>query len=61
MEQAMGHLTNNVLTVLMKEKNTDLQGAANLVGEHFKNLSDKFEALRLALPSFGEEMDYVVS
>lgn len=57
----MGHLTNNVLTVLQKAKNVDLQGAADLVGVHFKELYDSFEADKEHLPSFGEEMDHVVA
>lgn len=61
MEQAMGHLTNNILTVLQKEKKVDLQGAADLVGAHFKKLSDSFEADKLRLPSFGEETDNIVA
>lgn len=61
MEQAMGHFTNNILTVLQKEKSVDLQGAADLVGVHFKELYDEFEADKQRLPSFGEEMDQIVA
>ena len=61
MEQAMGHLTNNILTVLQKEKDTDLQGAADLVGVHFKELSEGFDADKQRLPSFGAEMDAIVA
>ena len=57
----MGHLTNNVLTVLQKEKNVDLQGAADLVGAHFQELYNKFEADEARLPSFGEELDAIVA
>lgn len=60
-EQSMGHLTNNVLTVLQREKNVTLQEAADLVGEHFKELVEKFQACKARLPSFGSELDHVVS
>lgn len=61
MEQAMGHMTNNVLTVLQKARGVDLQGAADLVGEHFKELYDGFEADKARLPTFGAEMDAIVA
>ena len=57
----MGHLTNNVLSVLQQEENVDLQGAADLVGAHFKKLQQSFEADKQHLPSFGAEMDKVVA
>ncbi|KAI0091347.1 terpenoid synthase [Irpex rosettiformis] len=61
MEQAMGHLTNNVLTVLQRERNFTLQEAADHVGVHFKELSEVFEAGKKELPSFGGELDKVVA
>nr|BCX55498.1 sesquiterpene synthase [Phanerodontia chrysosporium] len=61
MEQSMGHLTNNILTVLQREKNIDLQAASDYVGVHFKELADKFEANKALLPSFGKELDDVVA
>ncbi|THH27414.1 hypothetical protein EUX98_g6777 [Antrodiella citrinella] len=57
MEQSMGHHTNNILTVLMKAKNLDLQGAADYVGVHFKVLMDQFLEDKKRLPSWGAEMD----
>lgn len=57
----MGHVTNNILTVLQKEKKVDLQGAADLVGAHFKTLSDSFEADKQRLPSFGDELDKIAA
>jgi hypothetical protein len=60
MEQAMGHLTNNILTVIQREKGVGLQAASDYVGVHFKELVDKFEDNKLRLPSFGEKMDKVV-
>lgn len=61
MEQAMGHLTNNILTVLQKERDWTLQEAADYVGVRYKELVDIFEAGKRQLPSFGLEMDYVVA
>ncbi|TFY54399.1 hypothetical protein EVJ58_g8887 [Rhodofomes roseus] len=61
MEQAMGHTGNNVMTVLMKSKNCDLQTAADHVGEHFKQLMDDFQADKARLPSWGPQMDAVVA
>ncbi|KAI0806333.1 terpenoid synthase [Irpex lacteus] len=61
MEQAMGHLTNNVLTVLQREKSMTLQEASDYVGVHFKELLDTFEASKKELPSFGEELDKVTA
>ncbi|KAI0649321.1 terpenoid synthase [Trametes meyenii] len=57
MEQAMGHTGNNVMTVLMKDKNLDLQGAADYVGVHFKGLIDTFHAAKSTLPSWGPKID----
>lgn len=57
----MGHMTNNILTVLQKEKKVDLQGAADLVGVYFKALSDSFEADKQRLPSFGAELDKIIA
>lgn len=57
----MGHLTNNVLTVLQREKNFTLQEAADHVGVHFKELVVKFESGKARLPSFGGELDHIVS
>ncbi|KZT64434.1 terpenoid synthase [Daedalea quercina L-15889] len=61
MEQAMGHTGNNVMTVLMKSKDCDLQTAADHVGVHFKQLMDSFQADKARLPSWGPEMDAVVA
>lgn len=60
MERAMGHYAHNVLTVIQKEKGVDLQGAADYVGVHFKELADEFQANKSRLPSFGTELDEVV-
>lgn len=57
----MGHLTNNALTVLQREKSMTLQEASDYVGVHFKELLDTFEASKKELPSFGEELDKVTA
>ena len=57
----MGHLTNNILTVLQRDKNIDLQAASDYVGVHFRELIDKFEASKARLPSFGKALDEVVA
>ena len=57
----MGHLTNNILTVLQREKGFDLQAASDFVGVHFKALVERFEAGKARLPSFGAELDDIVA
>ncbi|KAL6302458.1 terpenoid synthase [Sparassis latifolia] len=61
MEQAMGHTGNNILTVLMKQENIDLQAAADYVGEHFGILVEEFVADKARLPSFGPHIDAMVA
>ena len=57
----MGHTGNNVMTVLMKDKQCSLQEAADHVGTHFKQLMESFEADKARLPSWGPELDAVVA
>lgn len=57
----MGHIGNNILTVLMKEKSIGLQEAADYTGRHFKNLLDQFLNCKANLPSFGPKWDPVVA
>ena len=57
MEQAMGHTTNNVMTVLMQHKGLDLQGASDYVGVYFKGLIDRFLEAKGSLPSWGVKID----
>ncbi|KZT07700.1 terpenoid synthase [Laetiporus sulphureus 93-53] len=61
MEQARGIDGNNIVTVLMRQKGINLQTAADLVGEHFKELMEDFIATRDSLPSWGAPVDAVVS
>jgi hypothetical protein len=61
MEQAKGHFANNVVTVLMQDNNIDLQAASDLVGKHFVRLVEQFQSAQLQMPSFGAEVDVMVS
>ncbi|KAH9856521.1 terpenoid synthase [Lenzites betulinus] len=61
MEQAKGHSGNNIVTVLMREKNIGLQDAADLVGDHFAMLMNRFVETKKQLPSFGAELDDAVA
>ncbi|EPT02354.1 hypothetical protein FOMPIDRAFT_1048039 [Fomitopsis schrenkii] len=61
MEQAMGHTGNNIMAVLIKAHQYDIQAAADHVGTHFKQLVESFEADKARLPSWGPELDAVVS
>ncbi|KAI9000522.1 terpenoid synthase [Trametes punicea] len=49
MEQAKGHAGNNIVTVLMRQYDLDLQAASNLVGEHFEELTERFVKARKEL------------
>ena len=53
----MGHTTNNIMTVLMRHRQLDLQGAADAVGVHFKSLIDTYLSTKAALPSWGAKVD----
>ena len=61
MEHAMGHLTNNILTVLQYEHSVSLQRAADLVGAHWRGLVAAFEEAKILLPSFGDDLDLIVA
>ena len=60
MEQAKGHFGNNILTVLLKTHNADLQTAANMVGKHFSELVKQFnedkETLFKSKPTIAEQL-----
>lgn len=57
-EQAKpGHGGNNLLTVLMRERNLTLQQAADHIGTLFKSLLDSFQRNKEALPSIGPGVD----
>ncbi|KAI0833261.1 terpenoid synthase [Trametes gibbosa] len=61
MEQAKGHTGNNIVTVLMRQKNISLQEASDLVGDHFTMLMGRFMEAKNQLPSFGAELDDAVA
>ncbi|KAF5369039.1 hypothetical protein D9758_003091 [Tetrapyrgos nigripes] len=61
MEQAKGHSGNNVVTVLMKAYNFDLQQACDYVGLQFKKLMNQFNSAKSRLPSFGPKVDAQVA
>ncbi|TFK69425.1 terpenoid synthase [Pluteus cervinus] len=61
MEQAKGHTGNNIVTVLMKAYNVDLQAASNFVGIHFKDLMDRFLTSQANLRSFGPQTDAAIA
>lgn len=52
MEAERGIASSNLLTVLMHTQGLDLQGAANRVGEIFRNLVNTFVKNKKKLPSF---------
>ena len=55
MEQSKGHTGNNIVTVLMKENGTSLQETADFVGDHCKELVDKYISAKNRLsPSLGK-------
>jgi hypothetical protein len=60
MEQSKGLGGNNIVTVLMQDRGVSLQVAADLVGEHFKDLMDSFVAIKKTLPSWGSSIDAAV-
>ncbi|KAI0370356.1 terpenoid synthase [Pilatotrama ljubarskyi] len=61
MEQAKGHTGNNIVTVLMRQKNIDLQAASDLVGAHFATLMNRFVETKRLLPTFGAGLDDAVA
>jgi len=64
MEQAKGHLGNNILTVLMKKHNISLQEAADMAGVHFASLIQQFNENKATLfeskPDFAEKVKHHV-
>lgn len=57
MEIAKGHKGNNIVTVLMRSKNIDLQQASDCVGLHCKILIDRFVTSRAELSSFDPHVE----
>ncbi|KAI0290408.1 terpenoid synthase [Multifurca ochricompacta] len=57
-EQACGDDNYNIITVVMHQNKTDIQGAMNWVSEHHKELEEKFmEIYENKIPKFGEPVD----
>ncbi|KAI0293867.1 terpenoid synthase [Multifurca ochricompacta] len=57
-EQSRGDADHNIITVVMQEKKTDVQGAMDWVGEHHKKLEAKFMKIyENDIPKFGEPVD----
>lgn len=61
MEQSKGISGNNIITVLMKNKNMDLQAAADYVGIHCQDLMECLISARHRLPSWGASVDAEVT
>ncbi|KIJ08221.1 hypothetical protein PAXINDRAFT_18633 [Paxillus involutus ATCC 200175] len=55
-ENSKGH-THNIIDAVMKEKDLDVQGAMDFVGELCKRSIDRFVEDRKKLPSWGEKID----
>jgi hypothetical protein len=57
-EQARGHDGHNIVTIIMHQHKTDIQGAMNWVYEYHKELEVKFMNLyENKVPKFGESVD----
>jgi hypothetical protein len=54
MEQAKGHTGNNIVTVLMNEKNLTLQQASDYIGVYCSDLVERYLTAKTRLsPSLG--------
>ncbi|KAH9957093.1 terpenoid synthase [Russula dissimulans] len=60
-EQAAGHGGHNIITVVMNEKNVELDSALKWVGDYHEQVLSRFQAQRHMLPSWGPDMDVVVN
>ncbi|KAI0294469.1 terpenoid synthase [Multifurca ochricompacta] len=57
-EQARGDDNYNIITIVMNQNKTDIQGAMNWVYEHHKELEEKFmDIYENKIPKFGEPVD----
>ncbi|KAF8072026.1 terpenoid synthase [Lyophyllum atratum] len=61
MEQSKGISGNNIVTVLMVNKNMTLQEASDHVGAVSKELMDRFTSAQARLPSWGVSVDSEVA
>jgi len=60
-EQAVEEVRRNLITVLMRECDLDVQGAMNRAHEYHREIQRKFIGLLDKVPSFGVEVDNAVS
>jgi len=60
-EQAAGHGSHNLLTVVMHEKGVDLDGALDWLAEYNRVVLSRFQAQYRMLPSWGPDMDPVIT
>jgi len=60
-EQAAGHSVHNILTVIMNEKNLDLDGALLFLAKHNDEILSKFLAQRRMIPSWDPDTDRIVN
>ncbi|KAG6909950.1 Linoleate 10R-lipoxygenase cop4 [Tephrocybe rancida] len=61
MEQSKGISGNNIVTVLMKDKNMTLQEASDYIGTYSKELMDRLVSAQGRLPSWGTSVDSEVA
>jgi Delta6-protoilludene synthase len=60
-EQARGDDTHNVVTVVMNELNTDINGAMRWIAKSHAQMEKNFMAAKAALPKWGKEIDEQVA
>ncbi|KAF7797961.1 hypothetical protein EIP86_009168 [Pleurotus ostreatoroseus] len=60
MEKLMGH-TTNIIPVLQHERGLSLQEAVDFAGSHWRELVEEFEKAKKELPSFGEDLDPIIT
>jgi Delta6-protoilludene synthase len=59
-EQARGDGAHNIITVVMKEKGVNLDGALTWVATSYERVLSEFEECRRTLPSWGYTIDIAV-
>lgn len=60
-EQAKGCDSHNIISVVMKEKGVDLDGALTWIAVSYEQVLSKFQAQRRMLPSWGPAIDPAVN
>ncbi|KAI0062680.1 terpenoid synthase [Artomyces pyxidatus] len=56
-EQARGGDNHNIVTIVMNQEKTDIQGAMDWVVRYHKTIEDRFMELYEQVPKFGEPVD----